>query len=52
MALSQSELAQTLQELIDALDRRRPQADNAGEIAIAQDAAALRAAAVSQLRAR
>ena len=52
MALNQSELAETLQELIDALDRRRPQAERAREAAIARDAAALRAAAVRQLTRR
>jgi hypothetical protein len=52
MALSQSELAQTLEELIAALDRRRPQADKAAEVDIARDAAALRAAAVRRLTRR
>lgn len=40
-----------LQELIAALDRRVPRVDQAGESAIARDAAALRARAVARLAA-
>jgi hypothetical protein len=50
MALTGSRLARQLEELIAALDRRRPRADRAGEADIARDAAALRAAAVDRLR--
>ena len=52
MALSNSSLARQLEELIAALDRRRPNAQEAVEIDIARDAAALRAAAVEQLTRR
>jgi hypothetical protein len=41
--------ATALRELIAALDRRVPQVQRAGEIAIARDAAALRARAVKRL---
>ena len=49
MAVSASELARELEELIVALDRRLPQVERAGEAAIARDAAALRAKAVARL---
>ena len=49
MAVSASELARELEELIVALDRRMPQVERAGEAAIARDAAALRAKAVARL---
>jgi hypothetical protein len=39
----------TLREVIEALDRRRPQAERPGEAAIAQDAAALRALALERI---
>lgn len=39
----------TLHELIEALDRRLPQAQRAAEAAIARDAAALRARALEQI---
>ena len=43
------ELARELEELIAALDRRVPRVAQAGEAAIARDAAALRAKAVARL---
>jgi hypothetical protein len=43
------EIASELQELIAALDRRLPRVEQAGEAAIARDAAALRAKAVERL---
>jgi hypothetical protein len=49
MAVSASELARELEELIAAIDRRVPRLDRAGEAAIARDAAALRAKAVERL---
>ena len=38
-----------LREIIDALDRRGPQVERAGEMSIAQDALALRRQAVARL---
>jgi hypothetical protein len=49
MAVSTSELARELEELIAALDRRVPRVELAGEITIAREAAALRAKAVDRL---
>ena len=49
MALSGNELGTVLEELIAALDRRVPRVEQAGEAAIARDAAALRAKAVARL---
>ena len=49
MALSRGELARELEELIAALDRRVPRVEQAGEVAIAREAAALRARAVERL---
>jgi hypothetical protein len=43
------ELERELQELIAALDRRMPRVEQAGELSIARDAAALRAKAVKRL---
>ena len=43
------ELLQELRELIEALDRRVPRVERAGESAIARDAAVLRATAVKRL---
>lgn len=40
-----------LRELIDALDRRVPQVERAGEVRIARDAAALRDKALKRLKA-
>jgi hypothetical protein len=50
VAVSPSELARELHELIAALDRRLPRVEQAGEAAIARDAAALRERAVKRLR--
>ena len=49
MAVTAPELTRELEELIAALDRRVPRVEQAGEAAIAQDAAALRAKAVARL---
>jgi hypothetical protein len=43
------DLTRELAELIDALDRRAPRIEQAGEAAIAREAAALRAKAVERL---
>jgi hypothetical protein len=51
MAVNVSELTRELEELIAALDRRVPRVEQAGEAAIARDAAALRAKAFSRLAA-
>lgn len=47
--MSGPDLARELQELIAALDRRVPRVEQAGEAAIARDAAALRAKAYERL---
>jgi hypothetical protein len=49
MAVTRHQLVYELRELIDALDRRVPQVERAGEASIASDAAALRAKAVKRL---
>jgi hypothetical protein len=49
MAVNTSELTRELEELIEALDRRLPRVERAGEAAIARDAAALRAKAFNRL---
>ena len=49
MAVSTGELARELKDLIAALDRRLPRVEQAGEVAIAREAAALRARAVARL---
>ena len=49
MAVSINELGSVLEELIAALDRRVPRVEQAGEVGIARDAAALRAKAVERL---
>ena len=49
VALTPPELTRELEELIAALDRRVPRVQEAGEAAIAHDAAALRAKAVDRL---
>ena len=49
MAMSTRELTHELEELIVALDRRVPRVEEAGEAAIAHDAASLRAKAVDRL---
>jgi hypothetical protein len=50
MAVTATDLARELQELIAALDRRVPRVEQAGEAGIARDAAALREKAVKRLR--
>jgi len=50
MAVTANDLAYELHELIAALDRRVPRVEQAGEDAIARDAAALRDKAVQRLR--
>jgi hypothetical protein len=50
MTMTPHELACELRELIDALDRRVPRVERAGEASIARDAAELRAKAVRRLR--
>jgi hypothetical protein len=49
MVVNVGELARELEELIAALDRRVPRVAQAGEAAIARDAAALRAKASARL---
>ena len=49
MAMSTGELVRELEDLIAALDRRVPRVEQAGEVAIAREAAALRARAVDRL---
>jgi hypothetical protein len=49
MAVNAHELTRELEELIAALDRRVPRVEQAGEAAIARDAAALRARAFGRL---
>ena len=50
MAISRQDLIRELEELISALDRRVARVEQAGEAAIARDAAALRAKAVARLQ--
>jgi hypothetical protein len=49
MVMNAPNLRRELEELIAALDRRVPRVQQAGETAIARDAAALRAKAVARL---
>lgn len=49
MVVNAYELTRELEELIAALDRRVPRVEQAGEAAIARDAAALRAKAFDRL---
>jgi hypothetical protein len=49
MEVDRTELARELRELIDALDRRVPHVEKAGEESIARDAAALREKAMKRL---
>jgi hypothetical protein len=49
MALTRSDLVRELHELIDALDRRVPRGERAGEAAIAGDAAALKSQALKRI---
>lgn len=50
VAVAKRDLIRELQELIAALDRRVPRVEQAGEAAIAREAAALREKAVRRLR--
>jgi hypothetical protein len=50
MAVEETDLARELLELIEALDRRVPRVERAGEAGIARDAAALREKAIKRLR--
>ena len=47
--MTRRELVRDLEELIAALDRRVPRVQQAGEVAIAREAVALRAKAVARL---
>lgn len=49
MVKNASDLVRELEELIAALDRRLPRIEQAGEAAIAHDAATLRAKALDRL---
>lgn len=49
MAMSKAELVHELLELIAALDRRVPHVERVGELAIAKDAAALKAKALERV---
>ena len=49
MALSAAELARELEELVEALDRRLPRVEHAGEAEIVRDAATLRTKALARL---
>jgi hypothetical protein len=49
VAVTATELVRELEELIQALDRRLPRVEQAGEAAIAADAARLRDKAVARL---
>jgi hypothetical protein len=49
VAVTTTELIRELEELIQALDRRLPRVEQAGEAAIAADAARLRDKAVTRL---
>ena len=49
MAMTPAELVRELRELIAALDRRLPGVQQAGEAAIAHEAAALRARALKRI---
>ena len=50
MTVDRDELLRELQELVEALDRRVPRVEQAGEEKIARDAAALRASALKRLQ--
>lgn len=49
MAMTAADVARELEELIAALDRRVPRVHQAGEVALAHEAAELRARAVERL---
>jgi hypothetical protein len=48
-ALTPSSAIRELQDLIEALDRRMPQVQRAGEVSIAREAAALKARALKRI---
>ena len=49
MALIRTELVRELHVLIEALDRRLPHVERAGEVSIARDAAALKVKALKRI---
>ena len=49
MAMTSGSAIRGLLELVEALDRRVPQVERAGEAAIAEDAAALKARALKRI---
>jgi hypothetical protein len=49
MAVTRDRLVRELLELIDAIDRRVPHVERAGEIEIARDASALKARALKRI---
>jgi hypothetical protein len=49
MAVSRADVIRELLELIDALDRRVPHVERAGEASIAREAAALKAKAMKRI---
>jgi len=49
MAMTPSSAVRELMELVEALDRRVPQVQRAGEAAIARDAAALKVRALKRI---
>ena len=49
MTIPTSSVVRELRDLIEALDRRVPQVQRAGEVSIARDAAALKARAVRRI---
>jgi hypothetical protein len=49
MTVASADVLRELRELIAALDRRVPQVERAGELAIARDAATLRARAMQRI---
>jgi len=49
MALTRSDVVRELLELIDALDRRVPHVERAGEVSIAREAAALKVKALNRI---
>ena len=49
MAVTRTQLVRELRELVEALDRRVPRVERAGEASIARDAAALKVKALKRL---
>ena len=49
MAMNTGDLARQLEDLIAALDRRVPRVEQAGEVTIAREAAALRVAELGEV---